>query len=143
MYTGIHLKQEQDFGFSIPARSRTRFRAIFPVRTELVKKMEQDFERIHGSKSRISQILFLFGGIPVYIRTGLNFRLFCEQIKLNYKFQKSVHAKRENAKHFVIIGWTTLSMCGADYNIFPLHPKRIIRVTNFKYRKYQVSEEEV
>ena len=35
------------------------------------KKMEQDFERIHGSKSRISQIQFLFGGIPVYIRTGL------------------------------------------------------------------------
>ena len=37
MYNGIHLKQEQDFGFSIPARSRTRFRAIFPVRTELEK----------------------------------------------------------------------------------------------------------
>ena len=64
----------------------------------------------------------------------LNFRLFCGQIKLNYKFQKSVHVKRENAKHFVVIGWTTLSMCGADYDIFPLHPKRIIRVTNFKYR---------
>ena len=38
MYTGIHLKQEQDFDFSIPARSRTRFRAIFPVRTELEKR---------------------------------------------------------------------------------------------------------
>ena len=43
----------------------------FSCSTRAGKKMEQDFERIHGSKSRISQILFLFGGIPVYIRTGL------------------------------------------------------------------------
>ena len=45
--------------------------------------MEQDFERIHRSKSRISQILFLFGGIPVYIRTGL----------------RSVHMVKRNTKY--------------------------------------------
>ena len=37
MYTGIRLEQEQDFGFSIPARSRTRFWAVFPIPTELEK----------------------------------------------------------------------------------------------------------
>ena len=42
----------------------------FSCSTRAGKKMEQDFERIHGSKSKISQILFLFGGIPVYISVG-------------------------------------------------------------------------
>ena len=37
MCTEIYLEQEQDFDFSIPAMSRTRFRAVFPVPTELKK----------------------------------------------------------------------------------------------------------
>ena len=49
----------------------SRISGHFSCSNRAEKKMEQDFERIRGSKSRISQILFLFGGIPVYIRTSL------------------------------------------------------------------------
>ena len=49
------------------------FGPFFLFQPRAGKKMEHDFERIHGLKSKISQILFLFGEIPVYARTGLKY----------------------------------------------------------------------
>jgi hypothetical protein len=70
MYTGIRssrnrisvfhflLEQEQDFG---------PFFLLGPTRDQK-HKQEQDFDLVRGSKSRISEILFLLERIPVYIR---------------------------------------------------------------------------
>ena len=71
MYTGIHFKNRNRISvFQFLLGLELDFGPFFLFQPSW-KKMEQDFERIHGSKPRIPQTLFLFGGIPVYITTGL------------------------------------------------------------------------